>query len=81
MAKKSKPSGNGYASKTKKKNKLKNNLSALNSLAMKNKAPKPNPFESMWSRRKFDILGKKQKGEEHRVGLSRSIAIEKVPFL
>ncbi|CAA2945074.1 nucleolar 14 [Olea europaea subsp. europaea] len=77
MAKKSKPSGNGYASKTKKKNKLKNNLSALNSLAMKNKAPKPNPFESMWSRRKFDILGKKQKGEERRVGLSRSIAIEK----
>ncbi|CAA2982658.1 nucleolar 14 [Olea europaea subsp. europaea] len=77
MAKKSKPSGNGCAAKKEKKNKLKNNLSVLNSLAMKNKAPKPNPFESMWSRRKFDILGKKQKGEERRVGLSRSIAIEK----
>ncbi|PKU84494.1 nucleolar protein 14 isoform X1 [Dendrobium catenatum] len=37
-----------------------------------------NPFETIWSRRKFDILGKKKgKGEEVRMGLSRSLAIEK----
>ncbi|CAI9775189.1 unnamed protein product [Fraxinus pennsylvanica] len=79
MAKKSKSTSNGSAmrKKNKKKMKMKNNLSALNSVAMKSKVPKPNPFESIWSRRKFDILGKKQKGEERRVGLSRSIAIEK----
>ncbi|KAM1583168.1 hypothetical protein ACFX10_030813 [Malus domestica] len=46
---------------------------------MKHQVPlKPNPFvETIWSRRKFDILGKKRKGEERRVGLSRSRAIGK----
>ncbi|KAM2058574.1 hypothetical protein ACFX16_031138 [Malus domestica] len=40
---------------------------------MKHQVPlKPNPFETIWSRRKFDILGKRRKGEERRVGLSRS---------
>ncbi|KAL2559181.1 Nop14-like protein [Forsythia ovata] len=77
MAKKSKPTSNGSAISKKSKNKMKNKLSVPNSVAMKNKAPKPNPFESIWSRRKFDILGKKRKGEERRVGLSRSVAIEK----
>ncbi|KAM1085519.1 hypothetical protein ACFX2B_011155 [Malus domestica] len=61
------------ATAKKKKNKL-----GPNAVAMKHQAPlKPNPFETIWSRRKFDILGKKRKGEERRVGLSRSRAIEK----
>lgn len=47
-------------------------------VAMKAKATKvENPFESIWSRRKFDVLGKKRKGEERRVGLSRSRAVDK----
>lgn len=45
------------------------------------KKEKDNPFETIWSRRKFDLLGKKRKGEERRIGLSRSIAIEKVLWL
>ncbi|KAF7809015.1 nucleolar protein 14 [Senna tora] len=60
------------AQKKKKKNK-----SAPDVVAMKVKAPKDNPFETIWSRRKFDILGKKRKGEERRIGLARSRAIEK----
>ncbi|CAN6304386.1 unnamed protein product [Urochloa humidicola] len=36
-----------------------------------------NPFEAIWSRRKFDVLGKKRKGEERRVSQSRSEAIRK----
>lgn len=60
-----------------KKNKKKTKTNP-NALAMKHKAPKPNPFETIWSRSKFDILGKKRKGEEKRIGLSRSKAIEKV---
>lgn len=51
---------------------------APDAVAMKQKAPKANPFETIWSRRKFDILGKKRKGEERRVGRSRSLAVEKV---
>lgn len=47
-------------------------------VAMKHKAPKPNPFESIWARSKFDILGKKRKGEEKRIGLAHSKAIDKV---
>ncbi|WZY76439.1 nucleolar protein 14 [Brassica rapa] len=47
-------------------------------VAMKAKAKKAdNPFESIWARRKFDVLGKKRKGEERRVGLSRSRAVDK----
>ncbi|KAI4357990.1 hypothetical protein L6164_001901 [Bauhinia variegata] len=60
-----------------KKNKKKKNKSGPDAVAMKVKAPKDNPFETIWSRRKFDILGKKRKGEERRVGLARSRAIEK----
>ncbi|XP_058081634.1 uncharacterized protein LOC131229663 [Magnolia sinica] len=69
-------------SKKKKKQSMKKLLSASNSIAMKSKNPQKekgqnNPFESIWSRRKFDILGKKRKGEERRIGLARSQAIEK----
>ncbi|KAL9268302.1 Nucleolar protein 14-like protein [Drosera capensis] len=44
---------------------------------MKPQPPKPNPFETIWTRRKFDIIGKKRKGEERRIGLARSLAVEK----
>ncbi|KAL1811818.1 hypothetical protein ACET3Z_021883 [Daucus carota] len=48
------------------------------SIAMKKvQATKLNPFETIWSRRKFDVLGKKRKGEERRLGLARSLAIQK----
>ncbi|XP_062211762.1 uncharacterized protein LOC133912845 [Phragmites australis] len=40
-------------------------------------AERSNPFEAIWSRRKFDVLGKKRKGEERRVARSRSEAIRK----
>uniref|UniRef100_A0ACD5V2I2 Uncharacterized protein n=1 Tax=Avena sativa TaxID=4498 RepID=A0ACD5V2I2_AVESA len=36
-----------------------------------------NPFEAIWSRRKFDVLGKKRKGEERRTSRSHSEAIHK----
>ncbi|KAK6116411.1 hypothetical protein DH2020_049873 [Rehmannia glutinosa] len=67
------------SSKKKKcKSKIKSKLSILNSEAKKIKGPKENPFESIWSRRKFNILGKKRKDEERRrIGLSRSLAIQK----
>ncbi|KAK4423666.1 Nucleolar protein 14 [Sesamum alatum] len=64
--------------KNKNKKNIKSKLSVLNSEAKKTKGPKENPFESIWSRRKFDILGKKRKDDERRrVGLSRSLAIQK----
>lgn len=73
MAKTSKQGG--AAAKTKKK---KTKKSGPEAVAMKVQVPKPNnPFETIWSRRKFDILGKKRKGEERRIGLARSQAIEK----
>lgn len=60
------------------KKKWKKKNSGPKTVAMKNKATKAdNPFETIWSRRKFDILGKKRKGEEVRIGLSRSLAIQK----
>ncbi|CAI0463404.1 unnamed protein product [Linum tenue] len=63
-------------SQKKKSNKSKRN--GPTAVAMKQKAPAAdNPFETIWSRRKFDILGRKRKGEERRVGLSRSKAIDK----
>lgn len=40
-------------------------------------AQRSNPFEAIWSRRKFDVLGKKRKGEERRTSRSRSEAIHK----
>jgi hypothetical protein len=43
------------------------------------KPVKENAFETLWTRKKFDVLGKKQKkGEKKRVGQSRSLAVEKV---
>ncbi|KAL8531509.1 hypothetical protein ACS0TY_008195 [Phlomoides rotata] len=73
-----KNSSTDSAKKKKSKSKIKKKLSVLNSEAKKSKAPKENPFESIWSRRKFDILGKKRKDEERRrIGLSRSLAIQK----
>ncbi|KAJ0914219.1 putative nucleolar protein [Helianthus annuus] len=76
MVKVIRPTSSNGDTNTKKKNKKKINPNAV---AMKLKAPatKPNPFETIWSRRKFDILGKKRKGEERRIGLARSLAIEK----
>lgn len=61
-----------------KKSKKKKKSAGPKALSMKVSAPKANPFESIWSRRKFDVLGKKRKGEERRIGLARSLAIEKV---
>lgn len=72
MAKKSNPTNNDYS-----KNKKKKSKSGPEAMSMKVKAPKANPFETIWSRRKFDILGKKRKGEERRIGLARSLAIDK----
>ncbi|XP_072988128.1 uncharacterized protein [Typha latifolia] len=64
--------------KSKKKKSAKHLLSGPAAAAMKSaKQEKENPFETIWSRRKFDVLGKKRKGEERRVGLSRSLAIDK----
>ncbi|CAM8900897.1 unnamed protein product [Rhodiola kirilowii] len=61
-----------------KNNKKKKRAVGPNVVAMKHKAPPAaNPFETIWSRSKFDVLGKKKKGEERRVGLARSLAIEK----
>ncbi|CAK7326403.1 unnamed protein product [Dovyalis caffra] len=81
MAKTSKRSRRSSSSDTKSKKKKKNNKTAPNSVAMKASAATKdnnnNPFETIWSRRKFDILGKKRKGEELRIGLARSRAIEK----
>ena len=69
----------GSDANNQKKNKRKKNRNAPDAVAMKVKAPKAsNPFETIWSRRKFDILGKKRKGEERRIGQARSRAIEKV---
>ena len=40
---------------------------------------KENVFETLWTRRKFDVLGKKQKGgDAKRVGQARSAALDKV---
>lgn len=73
---------------SKKKKKTKSLLSAPAAAAMKatkrpqqQQQPKENPFEVIWSRKKFDVLGKKRKGEERRIGLVRSQAIQKVSFL
>ncbi|XP_047971513.1 nucleolar protein 14 isoform X2 [Salvia hispanica] len=73
-----KNSSTGSAKKKKSKGKINKKLSSLNSDSKKIKGPKENPFENIWSRRKFTILGKKRKDEERRrIGLSRSLAIQK----
>ncbi|XP_077226917.1 nucleolar-like protein [Tasmannia lanceolata] len=77
MAKKKSVSKSPSGGKKKKKQGTKKLLSGPNTMAMKSKPAKENPFETIWSRRKFDILGKKRKGEERRVGSARSLAIEK----
>lgn len=63
------------------KKKKKNKKLQPDSIGMKRvkaaSSTKLNPFETIWSRRKFDILGKKRKGEERRLGLARSLAIQK----
>eukprot|EP00252_Welwitschia_mirabilis_P014875 TRINITY_DN32930_c0_g1_i1.p1 TRINITY_DN32930_c0_g1~~TRINITY_DN32930_c0_g1_i1.p1 ORF type:complete len:905 (-),score=254.76 TRINITY_DN32930_c0_g1_i1:497-3211(-) len=47
-------------------------------VAMKKKvSEKKNLFETIWSKKKFDILGKKAKNQGRRIGLARSLAIEK----
>lgn len=66
--------------KANKKNKQSSKkLLSVSSNAMKSKKENSNanPFETIWSRRKFDILGKKRKGEERRIALARSVAIDK----
>lgn len=42
------------------------------------KDEKPNLFERMFNRKKFDVLGKKAKGQQRKLGQSRSEAVEKV---
>jgi nucleolar protein 14 len=75
MAKLSNPASNN--ANANKKTKKKRNKLGPNVVAMKVQAPKQNPFETIWSRRKFDILRKKRKGEERHIGLARSIAVDK----
>lgn len=66
----------------KKKNgskKKKNRTLAPEAVALKAKpaGSGQNLFETLWTRKKFDLLGKKQKSQGQRVGLARSRAIEK----
>ncbi|TKY53739.1 Nucleolar protein 14 [Spatholobus suberectus] len=80
MAKSSKRSSSNSTDSMKKKSK-KNKKSGPEGVAMKAKANTittiSNPFESIWSRRKFEVLGQKRKGEARRMGLARSLAIQK----
>ena len=70
------------AAAEKKSNGKKKGKNAPSKVAMKARgaaaAEQSNPFEAIWSRRKFDVLGKKRKGEEQRIARSRSEAIRKV---
>jgi nucleolar protein 14 len=78
---KTKPVAAGGAEKKKSKGKKKGKHAPVK-VAMKARgaaaAEKSNPFEAIWSRRKFDVLGKKRKGEEQRISRARSEAIRKV---
>ncbi|EFH64957.1 hypothetical protein ARALYDRAFT_339148 [Arabidopsis lyrata subsp. lyrata] len=69
----------GKDNKTKKKpNKKGERRMGPDAVAMKAKTQKvDNPFELIRSRRKFDILGKKRKGEERFVSVSRTRAVDK----
>ncbi|XWS69610.1 hypothetical protein CRYUN_Cryun04dG0193300 [Craigia yunnanensis] len=70
--------GEAFKCRSQNKTKKKGNKKAgPDAISMKLMAQKANPFETIWSRRKFDIRGKKRKGEERRVGLARSLAIQK----
>ncbi len=43
--------------------------------------PAPNPFETLYSRKKFDVMGKERKGAVKKTSLqSRSQAVTKVYF-
>lgn len=61
------------------KKKKKNRTLAPEAVALKAKpvGSGQNLFETLWARKKFDVLGKKQKSQGQRVGLARSRAIEK----
>ncbi|KAK8943182.1 hypothetical protein KSP39_PZI009191 [Platanthera zijinensis] len=76
---KSKNKSIGGGGKKKKKGGKQRHLSGPLAASMKStQSTRPNLFETIWSRRKFNILGKKKgKGEELQIGLSRSLAIEK----
>ncbi|KAK9750617.1 hypothetical protein RND81_02G208500 [Saponaria officinalis] len=68
---------NNSNKKKKKKSSARPNSISMKLKSQKSTVDKPNPFETIWSRRKFDIVGKKRKGEERRIGQARSLAIEK----
>ena len=62
----------------KKKKNAKRLLSAPDAAARKSVKPVlENPFENIYSRRKLDVIGKKRKGEDRRISLARSRAVEK----
>lgn len=65
-------SGNGFAGK--------GSSSKPIAAAKGEPGAKLNPFERLWNRRKFDVLGKKTKGEQRKIGQSRSRAVEMVTF-
>jgi hypothetical protein len=65
-------SGNGFAGK--------GSSSKPIAAAKGEPGAKLNPFERLWNRRKFDVLGKKTKGEQRKIGQSRSRAVEMVRF-
>ena len=41
----------------------------------------PNKFETLYNRKKFNVLGKKSKGDKQARGKARSDGTEKVPVL
>ncbi|XP_031490340.1 uncharacterized protein LOC116257584 [Nymphaea colorata] len=77
MAKNASEKADAKKKNKKRKSSSKKLLLAPHSVVMKASAAKANPFESIWTRRKFDVLGKKRKGEEIRMGSSRSKAVKK----
>lgn len=79
MAKSSKRNVANGSSNNKNTKKKKLNKTGLEGVAMKEKALKANtnPFESIWSRKKFDILCRKCKGETKCIGLARSTVIKR----
>ncbi|KAG5061777.1 hypothetical protein GLYMA_02G003100v4 [Glycine max] len=78
MAKSSKRSvGTSTTDKKKKKSKKFGPEGVAMKVKANNNATASNPFESIWSRRKFEVLGQKRKGEARRMGLARSLAIQK----
>lgn len=74
--------GPGSASKNKKRKKTKHGIGpegvALRRQRVKAISTAPNPFETISTRKKFDVIGKKQKGAGRKVGQARAAAIDKV---